>query len=87
MVRLWVLWSYRPRSIASPAGGERAWDEKSVARRAHGLMVATGVFACLRIFAAQALHRPLAYQGGIIIFKHRKLGTIQATKHHQPWTA
>jgi hypothetical protein len=66
---------------ASPAGGERAWDEKSVARRAHGLMVATWEFACLRrIFTAQALHRPLAYQGGIIIFKHRKLEPDQAKK-------
>jgi hypothetical protein len=25
---------------ASPAGGERAWDEKSVARRGHGLKIA-----------------------------------------------
>jgi hypothetical protein len=54
---------------ASPAGGERAWDEKFVARRGHGLKIAIEVFACLRrIFAAQALHRPLARQLGFVVF-------------------
>jgi hypothetical protein len=54
---------------ARPAGGERAWDEKSVARRGHGLKIAAWVIACLRrIFTAQALHRPLAGQLGFVVF-------------------
>jgi hypothetical protein len=63
---------------ANPAGGERAWDEKSVARRGHGLKIATEVIACLRrIFAAQALHRPLARQLGFVVFGDSKVGSEQ----------
>jgi hypothetical protein len=51
------------RNQTSQAVGERGCDENFVARRAHGLMVATEVFACLRRnFAAQLLHLLLANQ-------------------------